>query len=497
MKNRINSIIIRSTFLATLVMGVFSCSTDLLDPVPQASFSDLVVFDDPSRIAQQINGIYDGLKNGQLFGGRALVYGDVRADNFLNETTNGVTGLETWRHTVVSSTNEVNNLWTAACSVINRANLFLAGIDANASKYVVPLFPANFASVTVPQYKAEARFCRALTYFTLLQFYARPFADGAGSRPGVPLRLQAETSSANNDLARSTVAEVYTQILDDLNFAEQNLPASYSGSSADYLNVTRAHVNAAIALKVRVYLTMGRYSDVIAEANKIVPTNAPFVAPSGVPHALQSSVVGVFTTPYTTRESIFSMPYTVNDLPGTQNGLGSYYNPGPAGIGDYSLNPTGIYGDLVNWPATDERRDMTSLASGKPYLRKFPLGPQHLDNTPIIRYSEVLLNLAEAIARTTTGVDARALALLNAVRQRSDASFTWAPADNAALVNAIMTERNIELLGEGFRSHDFVRLLQTIPGKGTVGPVTPDAEVYVWPIPINELNANKLMTPNS
>lgn len=488
----------KAVFVTTLCAGVFSCNTDLLDPIPEASFSDLVVFDDPSRVRQQINGIYTALKNGQLFGGRGLVYGDIRADNFLNETTNGVTGLETWRHTVVSSTNEVNNLWNAAYTVISRVNLFLAGIDANTSKYVVPTFPADFVTVTVPRYKAEARFARGLAYLALVQLYARPYATGNGASLGVPLRLQPETSSANNDLARSTVAEVYAQILDDLNFAEQNLPLAYTGATAAFENVTRAHRNSAIALKTRVYLNMGQYANVITEANKIVSASAPFVASSGVPHAIQASFTSVFASPYTTAESIFSMPFTVNNLPGGQNGLGSYYNPGPAGIGDYSLNPTGIYGDLVNWPATDARRSMTSLANipARPYLRKFPTGPQHLDNAPVIRYAEVLLNLAEAIARTTAGVDARALALLNTIRNRSDATFTWAPADNAALISAIMTERNVELLGEGFRANDFVRLLQDIPGKGTVGSVTPAAEVYIWPIPIGELNANKAMVPN-
>ena len=483
-------------FVMTLLTGLFSCQTDLLDPVPETSFSDLVVFDTPSRIAQQVNALYDQVKSGNHLGGRFFVYQDIRADNFLNETTNGVTGLETWRHTEVATTNEVNNLWSVAYAAINQVNLFLEGIDANTSKYVTPTFPADFASVQVPLYKAEARFLRALTYFNLVIIYARPYADGNGGQPGLPLRLKGEKSSANNDLARSTVAEVYTQILDDLNFAEQNLPLTYSGATAAYLNVTRAHRNAAIALKTRVYLNMGQYANVITEANKIVSANAPFAASSGVPHALQASFTSVFASPYTTSESIFSMPFTANDLPGTQNGLGSYYNPGPAGIGDYSLNPAGIYGDLVNWPATDSRRTMTSIAATKPYLRKFPTGPQHLDYAPVIRYSEVLLNLSEAIARTTAGVDARALALLNAVRNRADAVFTWAPADNAALLTAIMTERNIELLGEGFRSNDFMRQLQPIPGKGTVSSIPASAAIYIWPIPITETNANKLMTGN-
>lgn len=483
----------RGLAFVTFMVSLFSCQTDLLDPVPETSISDVVAFDTPSRVLQGVNGLYSGVKSGNFLGGRFFVYVDIRADNFLNETTNGVTGLETWRHTEISTTNEVNNLWSAAYTAINRCNLFLEGIDANAAKYVVPDFPADFATVTVPQYKAEARFLRALSYLCLVQLYARPYADGNGSKEGLPLRLIGETSSSNNDLARSTVAEIYTQILDDLTFAEQNLPTTYT---TDYLNTTRAHRNTAIALKTRAYLGMGQYANVITEANKIVSAGAPFSASSGVAHALQPTFAAVFTAPYTTKESIFSMPFTTNNLPGTQNGLGSYYNPGPAGIGDYSLNPTGIYGDLANWPDTDARRAMTSIAATKPYLRKFPTGPQHTDYAPVIRYSEILLNLSEAIARTTAGVDARALELLNAVRQRSDASVTWAPADNAELIAAIKTERNIELLGEGFRSADFMRVLEDIPGKGTVTAIPATAAIYVWPIPITELNTNKLMTPN-
>lgn len=492
MKCTIKERLSRQLFLIIVIAGVFSCNNDMLNPLPKAQFGDAVVFDTPSRVMQSVNGLYAGLKNGQFMAGRFFVYGDIRADNFLNQTTNGVTGLETWRHTVVSSTNEVNNLWTACYATINRCNLFLDGIDANVSKFVVPTFPSDFVTVTVPQYKAEARVVRALSYLALIQMYARPYADGNGNKPGVPLRLVAEKNGQNNDLARSTVAEIYAQILSDLDFAEQNLPTSYSTS---YLNVTRAHRNTAIAIKTRVYLNMGQFNNVITEANKIVSLNAPFVATSGVLHALNPSFTDVFTS-YTSVESIFSMPFTENNLPGVQNGLGSYYNPGPQGIGDYSLNPSGIYGDNVSWPPGDSRRTMTSVNEGKPYLRKFPRGPQHLDYAPVMRYAEVLLNLAEAIARTTSDVDARALELVNAVRRRSDTNVTLAPADNASLILAIMTERNIELLGEGHRSNDFMRLLQDIPGKGTVSSVPSSANLYIWPIPITELNANTLMVPN-
>ena len=74
----------------------------------------------------------------------------------------------------------------------------------------------------------------------------------------------------------------------------------------------------------------------------------------------------------------------------------------------------------------------------------------------------MLLNLAEAKARTTNTVDAQAVALLNAVRNRSDAGTTFTTgsfATVADLINAILKERRIEFLGEGLRNGDLLRLM--------------------------------------
>lgn len=485
---------IKKVSLALAFLGgtfVFSgCnSEEYLNPNPLTSVGEFDAFTTPARVLNQVNGLYATIKSGNFYGGRFQVYHDIRGEEFLNETTNGVTGLQTWNHTLVASTNEVNNLWNAAYFAINSCNLFIEGMEANRAVL------GNDALAT--NYIAEARFLRGLCYYSLLTLYSRPFADGAGSKLGVPLRLKAEKADGGNDLARATVAQTYTQILDDLNFAETNLPNNYSSAA---LNTTRAHKNTAIALKTRVYLSMQRYADVITEANKLIPAAAPFKAASGVAHELQADITKVFTTPWTTTESIFSMPFTENNLPGTQNGLGSYYNPGPRGIGDFSLN-LGAAG-IINNPtfnATDARKKMVTVAGTKTYLNKFPLGPQHLDYAPVIRYSEVLLNAAEAIARTT-GINDRALALLNAVRTRSDATKTFAAADFAdanAFISTLLLERRMEFLGEGLRSLDCTRLLLPIPGKANVATILPTQAEYIWPIPQGELIANKACVPNN
>ena len=136
-----------------------------------------------------------------------------------------------------------------------------------------------------------------------MQLYAKPYTMGNGANPGLPLRVQAETTSANNDMARSTVAQVYTQILKDLDEAEAGRPATYASAA---LNTSRAHKNTAIALKTRVYLAMGNYPKVIEESNKIISVTDPFKSSTGVTIQLESSIATVYGGYlYRFRSSIF------------------------------------------------------------------------------------------------------------------------------------------------------------------------------------------------
>ena len=426
-------------------------------------------------------------------GGRYYIYNDIRGEEFINMLTNGVTGLQTQPH-LNSNANEVVNLWSAAYFAINSENLFLDGMTAKGNTVVGTALAAN--------YNGEARFLRGLAYFELLQLYARPYWDGNGSKPGLPLRLKGNSGLGQNDMGRSSVDSVYLQIISDLDFAEANLPLSYANST---LNVTRAHRNAAIALKTRVYLAMGKYDKVITEANKIVSATAPFTAATGVAHALQADVTTIYKT-FTTTESVLSMPFTTStgDIPGTQNQMGYYYSPtkingANAGNGEYSLNAAGIIAD-AGWTAADKRKTFVyTHTDGKKYLIKWPTASPFPDWVPVIRYAEVLLSLAEARTRVTNTVDAQAVALLNAVRNRSDATTTFTVASFATpteLINAILKERRIELLGEGFRSFDLLRLGQVIPAKGTAPSITPTQSEYIWPISFQELLNNKLAVPN-
>jgi len=487
--------VIKGSIILALILLISGCTKDeWMNPAPVTSLSDLTVFDTKDRIVAQVNGMYASLKNGWHLGGRFQAYNDLRCDNFLPNSSNLVTLYATWNHSAISSTNEVQNFWNNTYQTINVVNVFIEGLKAawDGGKLTSFLTQAEYN-----QFMSEALTIRAICYFDLAQMYCKPYHMGNGANRGLPLRLTANKSAAGNDLAPSTVAEVYTQILKDLGDAE-GMAAANHGSTA--LNVTRIHKNTIIAYKTRVYMHMQNWPAVVTESAKIVPATAPFIATSGVPHTLSASYASIFASPHATLESVLSMPHTSDNNAGTQNHLAHYFGSG-SGESYYLVTGAGSLYDAMD--ATDARKVMMEIVGGNPYLTKYRDQSTRADYAPVMRWAEVLLNRAEALVRSGNTVTQAAVDLLNAVRVRSFATGAYALADFAnadAFYTAILQERNMEFLGEGIRNMDLMRLGLPIPGKvsagfGTVGAISPTSQTYFWPVPDSELSYNGLMTP--
>jgi hypothetical protein len=167
------------------------------------------------------------------------------------------------------------------------------------------------------------------------------------------------------------------------------------------------------------------------------------------------------------------------------------------------LTTAGISSHAVLNSSADARAALIGTnAARQKVLRKFAITTAPFrDYVPVLRYAEILLNYAEAAANM--GDLATAISLLKAVRNRSNPNYIFPSAEintKDALVNTILTERRIELLGEGFRLQDLQRKLQTLPAKigsiGTAPLVLSSSSNYIWPIPSGEISTNKLMVAN-
>lgn len=479
-KKSIQKAFIIAPFVALLLAG---CSDNALDTVPETSISTETAFSTPAKILAQVNGLYGQFSNPSLYGGRFIIFNEQRGNEFSQNDGNNSTGANVWNQSITSSGDFVNSVWSVAYTAINFSNIL---IDNLATSTVV-------TEDLRKNYIAEAKFIRAISYLSLVQTYAKPYAQNSAAL-ALPLRLKGNSSGGLNDLAFSSVADIYTQIIKDLDEAETDLPETYS---TGILNASRAHKATAIALKTRVYLSKADYAKVVSEASKLVPSAAPFQYVSGsLTHRLEPNVATVFGGSYVGNEAIFSIPFTTAaEAPALQSALGANYLT-PV----IYFNSAGIIADPVFASPTsaDARKGLViTNATGQKLLNKFKKNSAPFtDYVPVIRYAEVILNYAEAAAQNDNLPLARTL--LATVRNRSDATyiFTTGVTTKAELIATILNERRIELVGEGFRTPDLLRRVQTLPGKtgnaGVAPEVLPTASNYVWAIPSNELAYNKL-----
>ncbi len=476
--------------LSILVFFVtISCDKDFLNTNPNTSIDENNAFTTAKQFTAHVNNMYSQLQNPNFYGGRFIIFNEQRADEFGQNDGNAATGSAVWNQNVATTNEYINDVWAAAYRAINSANILLAQLDKT----------SIITDSIKKHYAGEAKFVRALSYLCLVQTYAKPY-NVDKSAPGVPLRLVAITSAGHNDLARSSVEEVYTQMIKDLDEAETTLPNSQSSS---YYNTTRARKATAIALKTRIYLNMAKYDKVVEEASKIVSSSAPFKYTNGGTNlALESTLSLLFNGSYAGSESILSIVFanTTTETPPSQFSLAFNYAVQPI----IFMAKGGIALDTVFKNTDDARSKLTGTAKsgGHKILQKFMITTAPFrDYVPVLRYAEILLNYAEALART--GNTSLSIDLLNAIRQRSNPNYqfpTEAISNSDALINTILNERRIEFLGEGLRLQDLQRLGKNLPAKtgsiGTAPEVPVTAKNYIWPIPSGELSTNKLCVPN-
>jgi hypothetical protein len=118
-------------------------------------------------------------------------------------------------------------------------------------------------------------------------------------------------------------------------------------------------------------------------------------------------------------------------------------------------------------------------------------GSNMSNDFPVLRYAEVLLNRAEALWQINNA-DTEANMLVNMVRSRAygneDNAIATLTADN------LLAERGRELFFESIRRTDLIRFGAYGNAWAFKAASSPDKEIF--PIPINQLNANRNLTQN-
>jgi tetratricopeptide (TPR) repeat protein len=458
------------TLAVCIATSLTSCRKALFEE-PITSLSPESAFETPERIEKAAIGMYDQLQNEEFLGGRALIYADIRG---VDASPNAQFGNMFEYNTINSNDLTTGLAYEGAYRTIGEANLFIKNLNA-ASSIVSP--------AKASQYTGEAEFIRALTYFYVVNLWAQPYTYTAdASHLGVPLVVASSDApfDASNQLPRSSVAAVYNQIEADLLSAEGKLPPDYNDAS--FSNVARATKGAAQALLARVYLYKGDYVKANQYADKVIALNK---------YELNEDPITAFRN-FTTKESIFSIAHNGGDNPNTNHSLGQHYAPDKRG--DITIRNEFL--NLFEQTIDERFLNLITLEdNGSSYSLKYQ---GTTDWVPVLRYAEVLLIKAEALANISTAVtpDPNAVLLLNEVRDRSNAS-ALAPATKTELIAAILRERRMELAFEGQGIFEFLRTKRDIPAHGNINLKEYGSDYVILPIPRHEtdINPNIIQSP--
>lgn len=431
-----------------------------LDINPYQSIAEGQALNTEGDVLVTLIGCYDGIQNAATLGGEIMVLNDLIGNQTEINFTGTFAGLnDAYNGLMVANNSFATSTWSSSYSTINRCNNVLSAVDKVTSS------TAKKNSV-----EGEALFIRSALYFELVRLYAKTIGDGdANTNPGVPLVLQPTRGVTDADnKPRSTVKQVYDQIVADLVKAESLLP----GSNGVYANKW-----AAAALLARVHLMLKNYDLARDAADRVI---------TGSGRSLNPDFTKLWFTfirngGVTPSEYLFGVKVTAQD--GT-NAINTYFGrtistiPGTAGRSDCKIRASHI----ARYEAGDARNFFV-LSGGSYYTQK------HLDrfgDVPVIRLAEMFLTRAECNFRLGTSVGASPLADVNAIRTRA-----LLPALGAVTLNDITKERYLELAFEGHNLHEAKRLQQS------VGTLAWNSPKLILPIPQREMDVNPQLTQNA
>ena len=496
---------------AILAASLSSCVNDWLDVAPSDGTDADAALTSSSDLAAARTGMYAALKgNSNLvdyYGQQFFVYGDVHAGDDYQYNNLGGSNRASFYYDMnyqtasefSSSISSSNVAWKSPYIVIGRANRIIAAAEGGA------LSDAAEAKATIDQYAAEAKVLRALAHFDLVRIYGKPYTEDQGASLGVPLVTGVLESNAKP--ARSTVAEVYTQVVKDLTEAISS-NALATETEPGYVSVWGAK-----AILSRVYLNMGDYANALSVAEDIIKNRKK----SGAALWTRDQYFKAWDAS-TPNESEFLFRLNVagstdnNDL----NGIGNLQQRD----GYKEMVATKKFVDMLTSDPKDVRNDMflpataakevATYGTNKVFLNKLRGQGGNLRNVtivPIIRLSEVYLTAAECAFRNNDKT--KAVEYLNdLVKNRTTTVASLATVDNITL-ERILIERRKELIGEGQRYFDALRNNETITrytseaDKGWHKTLSKDAQSFnrdyfkaIAAIPQAEINANPNIKQN-
>ena len=471
--------------LGLLVLMHASC-TDFLEEVPKDRLTEVNFYTTLPEAQAAVAAIYVPIRDN--FNDNYCTMIDILSDYWMGRGS--TRPMSIYQGLDQTNINRVSNSWGYLYRGIRNANIAIEKIQV-----METISETNKASLV-----AEARFLRAYVYFKMVRLWG-------------PVPLYLETTV--EDRSRKPESEIYTAIINDLKQGEIDLPSvpAQFGHPSKW---------AAKALLAEVYLQQGEYLPAKEKAKEVLDANMYSLVEVSVADDF-NKIFG--PTANGTTEEIFYLKFSHDDgttyphkLLWDRDQFSPYGSYVTFGLTDNKF--------LANWSTSDLRRQFNifsqyinrntgvveTLPSSTPILcckysdLTAPTNEDFANDSPVLRYADVLLIYAEAAVMADNAVSPLALECLNKVKRRGYGypSNTVSPVDYpstgwtvTSFRETVVQERGYELFMEGKRWFDLKRLGTTrlkeicLLNKGFE---VKDLHL-LWPIPQQEINTNPDIDP--
>lgn len=448
--------------------GISSC-TKKLDQQPVSDVATSNFYTNTNDFLQAVNGVYYRLR---AYPTQALWMREVRSDNeaVTSDGNRDWQGINDFSPNL-TTTAFIVGAWDNDFNGVYNANTVLDALTAKGNGILT--------DDLVKRFTAECRFLRAFYYFDLLRFYGK-----------LPIIDKVMSVAEASNVPRSPVADVYNFIIQDLQYAIDNLPATWGKA-----DVGRPTTYSAKGLLGLVYMTKSgptynidggpglnsnEYDKALAQFNDIINSGK---------YAFSADYPSIFSySNEDNKEVLFDIQFMSangnanangGEFPSQLvpdaywNGLGLTNYGNGYGSAAYNVSNNMIQSYRNSAGAVTDTRDTfniqhayptstttpTVLDTTRPFLKKYVnvslRGKDRADwpiNFIVMRYTDVLMMKAECILHGATGSQADVDAIVNQVRTRAGV-----PTVSNVNLAMLMEERRREFLGEGLRWDDLVR----------------------------------------
>lgn len=452
-----------------LLIFTTSCS-DFLEENPKSIVSPETILNSVDGFDLTLTGIYSHISGwGNLYGWNTYFLYEGFVDFQDSPSTFSVGN-------ILPNDYALNQSWRHFYSMINTSNLIIKNIDAIEG------------SKEKNRIEGEAKFIRAWSYFSLVQFYG-----------DVPLITEPVSDPPSFQPSRTDQVEVYNQIVKDMKDAVDML-------ENEAPTPTRVNKWVAKGFLTKIYLTMS------GNPNNIDMFEGESTAQLALNQAIDIINSGRYSIniPY---EDVFftdNDAETIWEIRTTSNRLGNIM----PFLTQQMFRPTDEFS--ATFESTDIRGPLWGISTSydyngttytfpKPTYLKFidkesfsnQLQFQSELSITALRYADVLLMAAEADNEVNNGPSSSAYEWINAVRNRAGID-NLSDLDYSSFKDAVFFERRHELYGEGFSWWDLKRYnkfsLFNNVSRTLVTPI--DDHLNYFPIYEVELITNPNMTQN-